>query len=266
MAGLQDLQAQLSKMQNPAGLRAALLSKLGIQQGSLQGMASPDFDQKMMDLYKSGVESQADFNTQEGDIASQYEKNRAQSLVDQRRALKAVGENFAARGLSFSGMNEAAQSDTQEAFAKEIEGWGGQRENQLAKLDAARASLAHRLASTQSGYERNYGQDVQDWIVKQAAAAQAEAPAAGGTSAPSGGGGGGTTPAPEGPSAQDYANLQSFIEQQNVARWVAETQKQQLLAAQRAQQDANSAYWSRRARVTANLGPSGYIPGYVGPQ
>jgi hypothetical protein len=163
------LQDVLGGLQNPAASRNAILQRLGIDPNRAAGYGgNTQFDQRMADLYRQGLESAASYDTQEGDLNRGYSQDVAKNAVDKQRALELVKGNMAQRGLTFSGINEGEQNRTGSEYDNMLANLTANRDAGLTGIGRGRENLEYGIRAGQQAAEEGYGADLGAFLQQQA--------------------------------------------------------------------------------------------------
>lgn len=187
------VQDVLAGLRNPAAARQAILSRLKIDPSKVKGFNNAGFDQEINDLYRQGADTATGLDSAEGNYNRTYQQNLAQAAVDRDRSLKAIRENFASRGMSFSGAQVDELGRAGEDYNRYVGNLGSDRSANLLDIGKRRTNLIEALTRGRQGIEQGYGEGVGDFLHEQAVAlwnwnaAQA---------ANQGGGGGGSSSRP----------------------------------------------------------------------
>jgi len=191
------LQDVLAGFTNPASQRSAILQRLGIDSNRAAGFGgNTQFDQSMSDLYRQGLQSSAQYDTEEGNLNRTYEQNFAQSAIDRDRALEALKGSFAQRGQSFSGAHVDEVGRTNADFDRYIANLGANRDSGIQGIGRNRLNLEQGLTSGRMAAESGYGTDLQAFLHQQAIDLWNSVMQQNAMQQPQGGGGGYSAPRP----------------------------------------------------------------------
>jgi len=163
---LQDI---LQGFGNPAAQRAAILQRLNIDPNRASGYGgNTQFDQAMNDLYRQGLQSSTQLDTQEGDLNRGYEKNLAQAAVDRDKALQAIKGNFAQRGMSFSGAQVDELGSANSDFDRYLANLASDKQAGIGSIGRNRLNLEEGLTRGRMSAEEGYGNDLSGFLQQQA--------------------------------------------------------------------------------------------------
>src|SRR6476619_6170303 len=108
---------------NPADLRKAILSKMGIDPSKLVAFGANDaaFDDQVTNLYRTALAKYGGLDTQSARLQQDYENSLARGEMANRHNIRAMEGDLADRGLLFSGaaINRRAKLGTD--YANQIQ-------------------------------------------------------------------------------------------------------------------------------------------------
>jgi hypothetical protein len=163
------LATALASLKNPAASRTAILQRLGIDPNRAAGYGgNTQFDQQMSDLYRQGLKTSTDLDVEEGNVNRGYQRNFAQAAIDRDKALQAIKNSYAMRGMSYSGMNVDEQNENMNNYTRYTGDLGADRDANLNAIGRNRLNLAEGLTSGRMAAESGYGDDVGAFLQQQA--------------------------------------------------------------------------------------------------
>jgi len=163
------VQDVLASLQNPVASRNAILQRLNIDPNRAAGYGgNMGYDQKLADLYREGLQSSANLDTQEGNLGRQYEQSLTQAAIDRDKALKAIAGSYAQRGMTFSGANVDDVSAEQGNYDRYIANLGADRTAGLNSIGQQRLGLEQGLAAGKQAADEGFGGDVSAFLQQQA--------------------------------------------------------------------------------------------------
>lgn len=156
-------------IQNSVAMRQAILRNLNIQPGKLAGFkGDATFDQNIDNLYLQGLQNDASYDSQEGTLNRTYGQNVSDAKVKQQRALQALQENAAGRGMLHSSNFVDQNSDANTDYNTYLSNQLANRNAGLQDLGRQRTNSDLAISRGTMDQERSYGDSLKDFITQQA--------------------------------------------------------------------------------------------------
>jgi hypothetical protein len=171
MAAASNTTASIPGINNSVAMRQAILRNLGISPAKLTGFkGDASFDQNIDNLYLKGLQDDAAFDSQSGALNRTYAQNTADAKIKQQRALQALQENAAGRGMLHSSGFVDQTSDANRDYTTYLQNLLQNRNAGLADIQRQRQNSDLAITRGTMDQERSYGQSLQDFLQQQAVA------------------------------------------------------------------------------------------------
>lgn len=163
------LQNILAGFKNPGASRTAILQRMNIDPNRAAGYGgNTGYDEKLANLYREGLRTAAELDTQEGNLNRGYQQNLAQAAIDRDKALKAIQGSYAQRGMTFSGANVDEVAENQGNYDRYVANIGADRTAGLGDIGRNRLNLQQGLLAGKQAADTGYGADLSAFLQQQA--------------------------------------------------------------------------------------------------
>ena len=136
---------------------------------NLAGMPyNAGFDRGVQDLYSGSMARLTGLDQQEGDINSQYEKNRGYQQQAQQSDTRGLMDRLAFNGILNSGIATDERAKLGQQYAKTYDDMAAQRANALREIANQRLGIQGDYNKNLGDLENNYTGSIAQWVQNQA--------------------------------------------------------------------------------------------------
>jgi len=161
----------LGPMPDPNAIRRRLVNNVYGTANTDPGVGQPfnaDFDQGVSNLYGQSMAQLANYDQQEGQLNTAYEKNRGALLQNQDLETKQLMDRLAFQGILSSGIATDQRALLGQKYGQQLDKIASAKADALSKIASGRlntqSTYQQQLDQLESGYTKN----LSDWVQQQA--------------------------------------------------------------------------------------------------